>query len=343
MSSLVDAQIASRVATKFAAQGPLGDSYLLDNLDESLKAIVLEAEPLIEEETGFAPSTPAVALALSRSDWATANIHSMLTLISGLLEKMEQKIDLRPVSPMVRMTYGPVLGAQMGAVLGFLSQRVLGQYDVIEGHQDEVWFVGPNMVLMERKFGFVPRDFRLWVAVHELTHRAQFEGNAWIREYFLTTVNALIEGLDIEPTQIVRRLAGGIGRPSGDAPIALRWLEPEQIDRFNSLQAFMSLIEGHANFVMDRVAPRAIPTQPRMRETLKGGGSLGGGLVGKLLGKLLGLELKKAQYKQGQEFCDRIFEAAGQQAIAACFNGPEQLPTLEEVKDPKRWLARVQP
>lgn len=342
MSGLVDARVAASVASRVASRAPLDRSYLLDDLSQSFEALTEQAEPLIALETGFSPQLPAKPVVLSRKDWANENIASMLKLMAPLLDKLERKIDSTPVSPVARLTYGPLLGAQMGVVLGFLSQKVLGQYDVVEGHQNQVWFVGPNVVLTERRFGFVPRDFRLWVAVHELTHRAQFEGNPWIRDHFLGSVGKLIDEMDIDASHLVKRLKSGWARPEGDAPMPLRLLSPEQIESFNKLQALMSVIEGHANFVMDRVAEKEIPTQPRMRATLKQG-ALAGGWLGKMISKILGLDLKRAQYRQGQEFFDRIFEASGRQAVVACFAAPENLPSLTEVKNPGQWLARVQP
>lgn len=342
MSTLVDARIAASVAGKVAARGPLDGSYLLDDLHSSFAAVTAEAEPLIKAETGFSPEGPAVPRVLSRKEWANENIGSMLKLMAPLLEKLERKLESTPISPVARIAYGPVLGAQMGVVLGFLSQKVLGQYDVVEGHQNQVWFVGPNIVMTERRFGFVPRDFRLWVAVHELTHRAQFEGNPWMRDYFLGSVGKLIDEMDIDSSHLLKRLKNLSHKPSDEAPIPIRLLSPDQIENFNKLQALMSVIEGHANFVMDKVAERAIPTQPRMRATLKQG-SLSSGWIGKLLNKVLGLDLKRAQYRQGQEFFDRVFEASGQDGIVECFRAPENLPSLAEVKDPKQWLARVQP
>lgn len=342
MSSLVDARVASSVAGRVASAGPLDRSYLLDDLDESFADLTAEAEPMIQAETGFHPGSPVKAVVLSRKDWANENISSMLMLMAPLLDKLEEKLDSTPVSPFARLTYGPLLGAQMGVVLGFLSQKVLGQYDVVAGHGDQVWFVGPNVVLTERRFGFVPRDFRLWVAVHELTHRAQFEGNYWVRDYFLGSVTKLIDEMDIDASHLLKRLKGGAGKAPSDTPAPLRLLSPGQIESFNKLQAFMSVIEGHANFVMDKVAEQEIPTQPRMRATLKQG-ALAGGWLGKLLNKVLGLDLKRAQYRQGQEFFDQVYKASGQQAVIACFSGPENLPSLTEVKDPPKWLARVQP
>ena len=340
-NALVNAGVAERFAARFASEGPLDGSYLLDDLESHFQALVAEAEPLIAEETRFSPASPAVPALLSRKQWATANVESMLSLMAPLLEKVEQRIAATPMSPMAQLAYGPALGAQLGLVLGFMSQRVLGQYDMLAGHENQVWFVGPNIVLTERRFGFVPRDFRLWVVLHELTHRSQFEGNPWMREYFLGLVKDLLSDLDLDASNVLRRMAGrsDIGP---DAPIALRVLDPGQLEKFNRLQAFMSVIEGHGNFVMDRIAEHTIPTQPRMRQTLRSGAASGGWL-GKLLSKVLGLDLKRAQYLQGQAFLDVAFAAGGSDTVALCFESAEKLPSLTEVRDPQLWLDRVRP
>lgn len=338
-ADLLDVSAAARFTARFASTGPLDRSYLLDDLESHFSELVREAEPLIEQETGFRPAVPAAAKVLSRNEWANLNVDSMLTLMGPLLEKVERRMASVPTAPLLRVAYRPAIGAQLGAVLGFLSQRVLGQYDILVSHGDEVWFVGPNMVLIEKKFGFVPRDFRLWVVLHELTHRAQFEGNPWVRDHFLESINGLLGSMDVDSRALIQRLKDAFG-PSEGLPLGFRLLGPEQKERFDRMQAFMSVIEGHGNFVMDRIAERVIPTQPRMKQTLRGGGATSG-FIPKLIGKLLGLELKKAQYLQGEAFFERVFEVRGQEGVSTCFSGPESLPTLEEVRAPDLWLART--
>jgi coenzyme F420 biosynthesis associated uncharacterized protein len=343
LSDLVDVAVANRVAAKLASSGALAHSYLLDGLQASFEEIVREAEPLIAEESGFTPAIPAVAKVLSREEWSSNNVTSMLELMSPLLERVEDRLASR-ATPGVRLAYSSALATQMGTVLGFLSQRVLGQYDILMAHQNQVWFVGPNIVLMERQHGFIPRDFRLWVALHELTHRAQFEANPWVRPYFLRLVNDMLESMDLDAKTLLERISGAIkaSTSNGDnaTPLALRLLDPKQQDIFNRLQAFMSVIEGHGNFVMDRAAQNRIPSQPRMSRVLRGGGTIVGPLA-KLIGKLLGFELKKAQYVQGQRFFEAIHGAGGDRAVRATFSSEDKLPTLEEVRNPERWLERV--
>jgi coenzyme F420 biosynthesis associated uncharacterized protein len=330
----------------FAQPGSLDQSYLLDGLQESFEVLTREAEPLIAEESGFISPHPAVPRVLNRQEWASANVTSMLELMSPLLDKMQKRMDTTQVFPGAKFAYKAALGAQLGTVLGFLSQRVLGQYDILMGHQNQVWFVGPNIVMMERRFGFLPRDFRLWIVLHELTHRSQFEANPWVRPHFMGLVNQMLESMDVDAKTLAERMLSSF-KPNGQSgddstPIVFRMLQPEQLEIFNRLQAFMSVIEGHGNFVMDRVGEGRIPSMPRMTQALRGGGTVGSPLA-RLMAKVLGFELKKAQYVQGQLFFDAVYASAGSPGVKAVFHSVEALPTLKEVKSPDRWLSRVSP
>lgn len=359
---LIDAAVAARFAARFASASAIDHSYLMEGLAEDVAALVADAEPRVLEETGFAVGARPIPMVLTRAEWAVANVEPMLGLMAPLVEKAESRMGERGAGWLVRRAYGPAIGAQLGTVLGLLSQRVLGQYDAIGGGRtalearkgaarggssrralpgasgNPVWFVGPNLVLTERRLGFVPRDFRLWVILHELTHWAQFGGTPWLREHFLSTVGRLLGSLELDArTWLERMQAPG----QAGLPIAVRMLSPEQRELFDRLQAFMSLLEGHGNFVMDRIAERTIPTQPRMRRTLREAAP--GGLVAKLLGRLLGLDLKRLQYEEGQRFFDEVLRVGGRDAIAACWAAPDNLPTLDEIRSPAAWLGRVRP
>lgn len=346
MSGLVDEAIASRFAAMFAQPGSLDQSYLLDGLQASFEELTREAEPLIAEESGFISPHPAVPRVLARQEWATANVTSMLSLMSPLLDKVQKRMDTTSAFPGAKYAYKAALGAQLGTVLGFLSQRVLGQYDILAGHQNQVWFVGPNIVMMERRFGFLPRDFRLWIVLHELTHRSQFEANPWVRPHFLGLVNQMLESMDMDAKALADRMISSlkpaVGNGEDSTPLVFRVLQPDQLEIFNRLQAFMSVIEGHGNFVMDRVGEGRIPSQPRMSQALRGGSTIGSPMA-RLMAKVLGFELKKAQYVQGQLFFDAVYATAGSTGVKAVFHSVEALPTLEEVKSPERWLSRVAP
>lgn len=338
---LVDVSVAARVAVRLATGGALEGSYLVEGLQESLAAAVAEADPLVAGETGFGAPTPATARVLTRAEWATANVESILVLLGPLLHKAESRMG-GTLGGMARRAYRPALGAQVGAALGFLSHKVLGQYDLVAGSRGEVWFVGPNIVLMERRMGFVPRDFRLWVALHEVTHRAQFEGVPWLREHFLSSVHHLLSSLELDARTVLDRLLEAARNPNDPAPLGVRILTPEQRAVFDRLQALMTVVEGHGNFVMDRVAARVVPTQARMRRTLRGASATAGPLA-KIVQKLLGLDMKRRQYEEGQAFLQAVHEAGGREAVAAVFASPASLPSPDEIRSPDGWLARVRP
>lgn len=335
-----DIRNAAKFAARIATAAGVESTYLLEDLEDDFAALIAEADPAVQEETGFILSTPTRPRIMSRGEWASANVDSMLVLLVPLLKRIEQKVA-RPMSGLASLAYRPVLGAQMGAVLGFLSQRVLGQYDVFSEQRDEVWFIGANVVTMERRFGFVPRDFRLWIALHELTHRAQFEGNPWLARYFLDEINGLLEALDLDARSFFRRAVGRLtsSRENG-APWAISLLDSDQKKKFDELQAFMSVIEGHGNFIMDRIAFRTIPSADRMRRTLRG--AVPTGIAARVIGKMLGLDMKKRQYEEGQEFFDQLMEKGGRDATAAVFKSHEMLPSLDEVRSPEKWLARAE-
>ncbi|MGH2720072.1 MAG: zinc-dependent metalloprotease [Actinomycetota bacterium] len=345
-AQLIDLSVASKVAAKVAAAGALEGSYLLDDLEEDLAALIAEAEPLVAEETGSGDLPGATPRVLSRGQWADANLESMLVLIDPLLDKVETRMaqtENRPGAWLARMASGPALGVQMGTVLGILSRHVLGQYDLIVGGPHEVWFVGPNLVAAERRFGFVPRDFRLWVVLHELTHRAQFEGTPWLRAHFLGMVKDLLGSLEVDARVLLSRAIDSARQPGrGSDPLPFRFLEPEQREVFDRLQAFMTVIEGHGNFVMDRIGTEVVPTQDRMRRTLRDIQSASGPMQ-KFMSRLLGLDLKRRQYEEGQRFFDAVFEQGGSAAVRATFAAPAALPTLREVRSPQAWLDRTNP
>ncbi len=151
--------------------------------------------------------------------------------------------------------------------------------------------------------------------LHELTHRGQFEANAWVRPYFRSMVDELLDVMQMDPKTLLDRLGAALQpgeKKDADAgPLALRFLEPRQREVFDQVQAFMSVIEGHGNFVMDRIGEVHIPSQPRMSRALRSPENSLQTPMGKLIGKLLGLEFKKAQYVQGQHFFDTIYEQGG--------------------------------
>jgi coenzyme F420 biosynthesis associated uncharacterized protein len=351
----VDWAIAERVAVKVANRSaPLIDARTADRLRDEFAELTPIAEGLVSETTGLSSlEGPARAEVTDRAGWIRANLASFRRLLTPLLERAERE-GKGPLSRSLPEPFGratrAVAGAELGAVLGWMSTRVLGQYDLLltedaDTPGDAVYYVGPNVVSLERRHGFPPNEFRLWIAIHELTHRAQFTGVPWMRQHFLGLVD---EGVSIaapDPKAIASALARMAGEiRAGRNPIAEAGLvgvlaTPEQTRVLRSIQALMSLLEGHGDIVMNRAAADRITGARRFADTLQARRDSAGG-VAKLIQQLIGMEAKMRQYREGERFVEAI-EAAGPGLLELVWEGPQYLPDLDEVRDPPRWIDRV--
>jgi coenzyme F420 biosynthesis associated uncharacterized protein len=241
-------------------------------------------------------------------------------------------------------------GAEMGVLMGFLAQRVLGQYDLLvpndgDADVDAVYYVGPNILALEKRYGFRPGDFRLWIALHEVTHRAQFRAVPWMKDYFMSLVDGAMGLIEHDPKRLVRALERAAecarkGRnPLDDGGIVALFASDEQRVVLDKVQALMSLLEGHGNVVMDRLGKRHVTGQERMSAALKARRQSGG--PGAVFRKLVGIEMKMRQYEIGEEFITHLEETVGIDALDAAWRGPDCLPTMAELEAPERWLERV--
>jgi coenzyme F420 biosynthesis associated uncharacterized protein len=286
----------------------------------------------------------------TRADWVRANIVSFRRMLRPLTDKLDEKMGSGLLSPVA----GRLAGAEMGAVLGWMSTRVLGQYDMLvleeegDDDQDIVYYVGPNILALEKRFGFPPREFRLWIALHEVTHRTQFTGVPWLREYFLDQVNGMMGGVDPDPMQFFRalgRVAEGLrtGRsPLADGGVVTLFATAEQRATMDRIGGLMSLLEGHGDVTMDRAGGDAIPSAARFGQVLRNRRQQLSGPA-RLLQRLMGLEAKLAQYEQGERFIEAVEAVGGTAYLNRAFESADQLPTMAEIRDPARWMARITP
>jgi coenzyme F420 biosynthesis associated uncharacterized protein len=344
----VDWGLAERLARRVAGHDPLESSYLATSLQADFDAVTARAERLVGEFTGLvSPEDPAKALVLDRQRWVDANIRSFRNTLEPFTRRVGERMAQSPFAPAGRA----VAGAEMGVLMGFLAQRVLGQYDLLVpdeaagGDVDAVYYVGPNILVLEKRYGFRPGDFRLWIALHEVTHRAQFRAVPWMKGYFLSLVDASMGMIEPDPKRLVRALeraaeAARRGRnPLDEGGIVALFASDEQRVVIDQVQALMSLLEGHGNVVMDRLGKRHVTGQERMSAALKARRQSGG--VGAQFRKLVGIEMKMRQYEIGEQFITRLEETVGIEALDAAWRSPESLPTLAELEAPERWLERV--
>jgi coenzyme F420 biosynthesis associated uncharacterized protein len=341
--------VAERVAIRVAGRDPLEESYLYASLDPDLREFTAQAEELVAQETGLRSlAGPARARVTDRAGWVRANVASFRRLLRPLTERLGERLGSGPVAGVGRS----VAGAEVGALLGWMSTRVLGQYDllVIENeepeNQDIVYYVGPNILSLEKRYAFPPREFRLWLALHEVTHRAQFTGIPWMRGHFLGLVESSLAAFDPDPKRFVAALRRAVEQvragqnPLDEGGLVSLFATPEQHAVFRQIQGLMSLLEGHGDLVMDRAGAHLIPSAGRFRQVLHQRRQATG--PAKVLQKLIGLEAKLRQYHEGENFLETV-EKADPAAVELLWRGPEWLPSIEEIRQPERWLARVQP
>ena len=318
------------------------------------------AEGLVAEATGLTVlGRPARGRVIDRPAWVAANIASFQRLLSPTLSKLAARKPppslpgvARGLSRHMAGVSRSANGTQLALVLAWMSTRVLGQYDLLvadgvdEEHQDVVYYVGPNVAGIEARHGFDPAEFRLWLALHEVTHRAQFMAVPWLRSYFVSLVEAGLEPLGSDPGQLaeaVRRAAQEIraGRsPMRDAGVIGLVATEEQLAALGRIQALMSLLEGHGDVTMDRAGADAVPGAERFSRVLKERRDQARG-PSKLLGQILGLEAKLRQYAEGEQFVRSVEEAGGRPLFDRVWQGPEWLPSLAEIRDPSTWVSRV--
>jgi coenzyme F420 biosynthesis associated uncharacterized protein len=310
--------------------------------------VTAQAEDLVERSTGLRSLVgPARAQVSTRQEWIHANISSFRRLLAPVLERAGKAGGLPGLlGPVGRVA----AGAEMGVVLGWMSGRVLGQYDLLlaegDSPQDAVYFVGPNIVSLERRHGFDPREFRLWIALHELTHRAQFTGVSWLRGYFLELVQQSVAIASPDPRQVfdaLGRMAVDIrsGRnPLAESGIVGALASPEQLVTLRSIQGMMSLLEGHGDVTMDRAAADLIPSAAHFSQVLRSRRESASGLT-RFFQQLIGLEAKLRQYADGEKFVREIERTGGPELLACAWERPENLPTAAEIKSPDAWVSRV--
>lgn len=349
-TSSIDWDLARTIASKVNRNEPevLGEERT--RMEADFQEFTALAEELVGVETGLISlDGDARGRVADRADWVDANIRSFQRLLRPMLEKMEDEKS----GPFAAV--GPkVAGAELGMLLGWMSTRVLGQYDllVIEEEnpeqQDIVYYVGSNVAALEKRFAFPERDFRLWLALHEVTHRAQFTGVPWMREHFLGLVNSTMEEVDPDPQRFINGLRRALEvKRAGDDPLADGGLTAvfateKQKETLDQIGGLMSLLEGHGDVTMDRAGEGLVMNAERFGRILRQRRQNASKFVA-LIQRLAGLEAKMKQYAQGEAFIEAVEDHGGRELIDRVWEGPTMLPLLAEIREPEQWISRVTP
>ncbi|OZC72417.1 hydrolase [Rhodococcus sp. 06-462-5] len=338
----VDWSVAAKTGAKLARPGPATSRYTAEAAVEELAAASIRAEGPVRETTGLADGLPVPdAQVVDRAGWIAAAAASMKHLTGD--------DDGTPPSGLLG---GKPAGLQAGAMLAFLSSAILGQYDPFTGENGTLLLVAPNVIAVERALRVSPSDFRLWVCLHEVTHRVQFSSAPWLGGYMRENVGVLSDGTDEPLTDVANRLTGALKarkNPSGstkseDAGIVglLRATQPQpQRDAIDRLLVLGTLLEGHADHVMDAVGPAVVPTVTQIRGAFDQRRRRKVNPLQRVIRALLGMDAKMAQYVRGKAFVDHVVAAVGMERFNTVWTGPDTLPLLSEIEDPDAWIARV--
>ncbi|ABL79982.1 MULTISPECIES: zinc-dependent metalloprotease [unclassified Nocardioides] len=339
---LVDWDLAVALGSRIAGDGPVVDRRTADAVVAELRADADRSTGLVRAHTGLlAAERTAPVLVVDRPGWVIANADGFATILAPVVDKLSSRKG-EPTG-LTKAIGSRVTGAEVGALLGFLAGKVLGQFDPFHAPSGRLLLVAPNIVHVERELGVVPRDFRLWVCLHEETHRVQFTATPWLADHLLGEMHALAESL--EPSGLLddglTRIAGAVrsAREGGGSLLDLIGT-PEQKEIVDRVTGVMSLLEGHADVVMDDVGPGVIPTVADIRKRFNRRRQ-GVGVLDRLLRRVLGLDAKMAQYRDGAKFVRAVVDKAGMTEFNAVWERPENLPSKAEIADPRAWISRV--
>lgn len=364
---MVDWNLAVTTATRLVRPGP-------EISREDARAVVAElrehAKASEEHVRGFTRMRPARAedddtpvLVVDRPGWVKANVAGFRELLSPLLGKMQDRRASMPGGAVLGAVGGKVTGVEVGMLLSFLASRVLGQYETFAPATRELpassdgggrlLLVAPNVVHVERELDVAPHDFRMWVCLHEETHRTQFTAVPWLRDHLRGEIQSFLGETDVDPSTLLERLReaaqsltgarpqGEEGEQAADHSFVELVQTPAQREILQRLTAVMSLLEGHADYVMDGVGPQVVPSVVEIREKFQKRRASGAGRLDQALRKLLGLDAKLRQYRDGERFVRRVVDEVGMDGFNRVWTSPNTLPTKAEISEPAGWIARV--
>lgn len=330
----IDWDDAEKVGLELVTAGPSVTKDEREAIVHELRADARRARGIIVEASGLTEIGQARELVVDRRSIVRANVATARTLMSELGAQPEGALSAAA---------GHLRGASIGSVLALVGSRILGQYDPF-GAEPTLYLVAPTIMAVERQLGVDPSDFRMWVVLHEQTHRIQFANAPWLRDHLLEQLRAVITAAD-EPlwrdlgqrlTQI--RQDRQDGRPAS-LRLANAISSPATVAALDEVSAVMSLLEGHADVMMDRAGRQVIPSVGQIRAKFDARRAKGG--IFGLLNKLIGMDAKLAQYADGAKFCRHVVRLGGVELLNRTFTSPAALPSLDELLHPEQWCDRI--
>jgi len=347
-SGYVDWGFAKATGRRLVPAGPKVTAAQAAEVVNALRSAAQRSRgPVAETARMHAPEGSSPVLIVDRPGWIDANVDSLQSMLEPVVAAMlaKRKTPAQPGSNLVQGVGGKVTGAEAGALMSFLASKILGQYDLAPDGTPRLLLVAPNVLHTESEIGVDPADFRLWVCLHEETHRVQFTAVPWLRQHVIDSARQLSIDLAPDPEQLgdkIRQLAQNLPEAfrSGGNGLTDVFATPEQRAQIARVTAIMSLLEGHAEVVMDDVGPAVGPSVEHIRARFQQRRKDVGG-VDKILRRLLGLEAKMRQYRDGAVFVRAVSDKVGTDGFNAVWTSPETLPLPEEIENPATWVRRV--
>lgn len=363
---LVNWDFAAATAATLAAPGPKMSRREIQAAVADLRRLADESVSHVHRITGLDAAEDlrdSQVLIVDRASWAKANSQSFAALMNPMLEHLA---ETRPEAVKATNTAvaGTVTGAELGAVLAFLASKVLGQYDPFAALAPDspgkkggrLLLVAPNIISTEQELNVEPSDFRLWVCLHEQTHRVQFAAAPWLRDHLLEQIRLLSTGLMDKAQTLPERIssmakqlsaaAGGRdetpadGVPERQLDVLTLLQDPADKARLSHVTAVMSLLEGHANVVMDAVDASIIPSVKTIRRRFNDRG-INRGWLDKFFRRVMGLDAKMRQYADGSKFVRAVVDKVGMEGFNRVWEEAGNLPTEAEIHNPDLWIKRM--
>ncbi|MFD0773991.1 zinc-dependent metalloprotease [Streptomonospora algeriensis] len=350
---MIDWDVAVSTGVRLVRPGPQVDLADARQAVAQLRELSTTAQGHVREFTGMDPLEPSgAAVIVDRPGWIKANVAGFRVVLEPILDRLGGERMGGAAGNLTTAVGSRVTGVQLGAVLSYLAGRVLGQYELFlppdpdgRAPTGRLTLVAPNIVHTERELEVDPHDFRLWVCLHEETHRMQFTSSPWLRDYVQQQMQEMLLASNVDAGQLLDRLraageAVAEAIRGGDANLIEAFQSEEQSEIMDRITAVMSLAEGHGDYVMDAVGPEVVPTVAEIRRRFQRRRE-GTNRVDKVIRQLLGIDLKMKQYEEGAAFVRKVVSQVGMAEFNRVWESPETLPTLQEIRNPDAWIDRV--
>ncbi|MDS1270261.1 zinc-dependent metalloprotease [Lipingzhangella sp. LS1_29] len=351
---MIDWDVAVTTGVRLVRPGPQVEFTEARHAVTQLRELSVAAQAHVRDFTEMHSLEPAgAAVVVDRPGWIRANVDGFRAVLEPLLDQLgTDRLNSSAASTLTSAVGSRITGVQLGAVLSYLAGRVLGQYELFlppdpdgRAPAGRLTLVAPNIVQAERELDVNPDDFRLWVCLHEETHRTQFTSVPWLRDYVQEQMREFLLASEIDAGAFLDRLratgeAVAEVMRGGDATLIDALQTPGQSEVLERVTAVMTLAEGHGDYVMDAVGPEVVPSVAEIRERFQRRRE-GTGRIDRVIRQLLGIELKMRQYAEGSAFVRQVIDQVGMREFNRVWESPQTLPTMAEIREPQSWIQRV--